>query len=171
MSIYQIWKIYQHHVHLHVPHVPTQVYQQPPKNFVQSKNELHWMKQLEEQMRWKAVKPWPMAGAWHCEGIWGTQEIMGKMFNGTVFLGVCCRSFENYGIVVFVGFQDDIILWWNIFTMLKIFSSRNVLDEQINQQGRLARNISWAMWILIVKVPTVLATPSTGGIWPSIWGL
>ena len=62
MLIYQIWKIYQLHIHLHVPHVPARVYQQPPKSFVQLKNELHWMKQLEQQMRWKAVKPQLMAG-------------------------------------------------------------------------------------------------------------
>jgi hypothetical protein len=50
-----------------------------------------------------------------------TQEIARKIVDDTVLLGVCCRSFENYRIVEFVGFQDDIILWMEDLSNRKDF--------------------------------------------------
>jgi hypothetical protein len=50
-----------------------------------------------------------------------TQEIAGNPFDDIVPLEVCCRSFENYRIVEFVGFQDDIILWMEDLSNCKDF--------------------------------------------------
>ena len=57
----------------------------------------------------------------NCEGILGTHKIAGKFFKDIEFLKPWCRSFVNYGIVEFVGIQDDIIPWMEYLCYHKNF--------------------------------------------------
>ena len=99
----------------------------------------------------------------NCKEILVAQKIAGKFFDDIEFLEAWCRSFVNYGIVEFVGIQS---FGWSTSAIIKIFSSPNVLNSWINQQGRPVRNISWETRMLVVKVPMVSATPLPGGVWP-----